>query len=124
MRDGPVDRSESIHYCIEVVPWWYFHGQGNADEGKRIPELDPGDVLWNTVGPQRAVGVDIIVAQGTEAGGHTGQIATMVLVPQVVDVAGPDIAVLAAGGISRGRQIAAAFALGAQGVWTGTISRP
>ena len=70
---------------------------------------------------QRAVGVDIIVAQGTEAGGHTGQIATMVLVPQVVDVAGPDIAVLAAGGISRGRQIAAAFALGAQGVWTGTI---
>ena len=67
------------------------------------------------------MGVDIIVAQGTEAGGHTGQIATMVLVPQVVDVAGPDIAVLAAGGISRGRQIAAAFALGAQGVWTGTI---
>jgi NAD(P)H-dependent flavin oxidoreductase YrpB (nitropropane dioxygenase family) len=58
---------------------------------------------------QRAVGVDIIVAQGTEAGGHTGQIATMVLVPQVVDVAGPDIAVLAAGGISRGRQIAAAL---------------
>ena len=38
------------------IPWWYFHGQGNADEGKRIPELDPGDVLWNTVGPQRAVG--------------------------------------------------------------------
>lgn len=70
---------------------------------------------------QAKAGVDIIVAQGTEAGGHTGQIATMVLVPQVVDVAGPDIAVLAAGGISRGRQIAAAFALGAQGVWTGTI---
>jgi NAD(P)H-dependent flavin oxidoreductase YrpB (nitropropane dioxygenase family) len=70
---------------------------------------------------QREAGVDIIVAQGTEAGGHTGQIATMVLVPQVVDVAGPDIAVLAAGGISRGKQIAAAFALGAQGVWTGTI---
>ncbi len=61
------------------------------------------------------------MAQGTEAGGHTGQIATMVLVPQVVDVAGPGIAVLAAGGISRGKQIAAAFALGAQGVWMGTI---
>ena len=70
---------------------------------------------------QREAGVDIIVAQGTEAGGHTGQIATMVLVPQVADVLGPNMAVLAAGGISRGKQIAAAFALGAQGVWMGTI---
>ena len=70
---------------------------------------------------QVAAGVDILIAQGTEAGGHTGDIATMVLVPQVVDMAGPQVAVLAAGGISRGRQIAAAFALGAQGVWCGTI---
>lgn len=70
---------------------------------------------------QRDAGVDIIIAQGTEAGGHTGTISTMVLVPQVVDVCTPDMAVLAAGGISRGRQIAAAFALGAQGVWCGTI---
>jgi NAD(P)H-dependent flavin oxidoreductase YrpB (nitropropane dioxygenase family) len=70
---------------------------------------------------QREAGVDIIVAQGTEAGGHTGQISTMVLVPQVADVLGPNMAVLAAGGISRGKQIAAAFALGAQGVWMGTI---
>ncbi len=70
---------------------------------------------------QRDAGVDIIVAQGTEAGGHTGQISTLVLVPQVVDVVGPGMAVLAAGGISRGSQIAAAFALGAQGVWMGTI---
>jgi NAD(P)H-dependent flavin oxidoreductase YrpB (nitropropane dioxygenase family) len=70
---------------------------------------------------QRDAGVDIIVAQGTEAGGHTGQIATMVLVPQVVDVIGPGMAVLAAGGISRGKQIAAAFALGAEGVWMGTV---
>jgi len=70
---------------------------------------------------QREAGVDLVVAQGTEAGGHTGSISTMVLVPQVVDICGPGIAVLAAGGISRGRQIAAAFALGAQGVWCGTL---
>lgn len=69
---------------------------------------------------QRAAGVDAIIAQGTEAGGHTGDIATMVLVPQVVEAC-PDIPVIAAGGISRGSQIAAALALGAQGVWTGTI---
>ncbi|MGI4815503.1 MAG: nitronate monooxygenase [Janthinobacterium lividum] len=70
---------------------------------------------------QREAGVDILIAQGTEAGGHTGDISTLVLVPQVVDICTPNMAVLAAGGISRGRQIAAAFALGAQGVWCGTI---
>jgi NAD(P)H-dependent flavin oxidoreductase YrpB (nitropropane dioxygenase family) len=69
---------------------------------------------------QLANGVDIIVAQGTEAGGHSGDVATMVLVPEVVDAVG-DHAVLAAGGIGNGRQIAAALALGAQGVWTGSI---
>ena len=68
---------------------------------------------------QRA-GVDLIVAQGTEAGGHTGEIATMVLVPEVVDAVAPT-PVLAAGGIGRGRQIAAAFALGAEGVWCGSV---
>jgi NAD(P)H-dependent flavin oxidoreductase YrpB (nitropropane dioxygenase family) len=66
-------------------------------------------------------GVDVIVAQGTEAGGHTGDIATMVLVPEVVDAVGPDVPVLAAGGIGTGRQIAAGLALGAQGAWTGSI---
>ena len=98
-----------------------------------------------------AAGVQVIIAQGTEAGGHTGEVATMVLVPQVVEavealaasaaanvaanvvanspanVAGSGaanvnkVAVLAAGGIARGSQIAAALALGAQGVWCGTI---
>ena len=66
-------------------------------------------------------GVDIIVAQGTEAGGHCGEISTMVLVPEVVDAVGPDVPVLAAGGIGTGRQMAAALALGAQGAWTGSI---
>ena len=66
------------------------------------------------------VGADIIVAQGYEAGGHTGEIATMVLVPEVVDAVSP-VPVLAAGGIANGRQMAAAMALGAQGVWTGSV---
>lgn len=69
---------------------------------------------------QVANGVDIIVAQGTEAGGHSGDIATMVLVPEVVDAV-EGRPVLAAGGIGSGRQAAAAFALGAQGVWTGSM---
>ncbi len=65
-------------------------------------------------------GVDLIVAQGNEAGGHTGEVATMVLVPEVVDAV-QSVPVLAAGGIGSGRQMAAALALGAQGVWTGSI---
>jgi NAD(P)H-dependent flavin oxidoreductase YrpB (nitropropane dioxygenase family) len=65
-------------------------------------------------------GVDIVVAQGYEAGGHTGQVSTMVLVPEVVDAVG-DIPVLAAGGIGSGRQITASLALGAQGVWLGSL---
>jgi enoyl-[acyl-carrier protein] reductase II len=66
-----------------------------------------------------AAGVDVIIAQGGEAGGHSGSVGTMVLVPQVVDVAG-DIPVVAAGGIADGRGLAAALALGAQGVSMGT----
>ncbi|KMS66623.1 2-nitropropane dioxygenase [Streptomyces leeuwenhoekii] len=64
-------------------------------------------------------GADVIVAQGGEAGGQGGEVATMVLVPQVVDIAG-DIPVVAAGGIADGRGLAAALALGAQGVALGT----
>ena len=69
---------------------------------------------------QRDAGVDIIVAQGYEAGGHVGEIGTMVLVPEVVDTVAP-LPVLAAGGIASGRQVAAALALGAQGVWCGSV---
>jgi NAD(P)H-dependent flavin oxidoreductase YrpB (nitropropane dioxygenase family) len=65
-------------------------------------------------------GVDIVIAQGHEAGGHTGEIASMVLVPEVCDAIGGSAAVLAAGGIGTGRQVAAALALGAQGVWMGS----
>jgi len=65
-------------------------------------------------------GVDIVVAQGYEAGGHTGEIASMVLVPEVVDAVGDRVPVLAAGGIGSGRQVLAAHALGASGVWMGS----
>jgi len=68
----------------------------------------------------KAAGVDLLVAQGYDAGGHTGPIGTMSLVPQIVDAAG-EIPVLAAGGIAHGRQVVASLALGAQGVWIGTV---
>ncbi|WP_225825373.1 nitronate monooxygenase [Streptomyces naphthomycinicus] len=65
-------------------------------------------------------GIDIVVAQGYEAGGHTGEIATMVLTPEVVEAVDP-LPVLAAGGIGSGPQVAAALSLGAQGVWLGSL---
>lgn len=69
---------------------------------------------------QKAAGADFVVAQGYEAGGHCGEITTMVLIPDVVDMMG-DTPVLAAGGIGSGRQMAAAMAMGAAGVWTGSV---
>ncbi len=68
----------------------------------------------------RAAGVDLLIASGTESGGHVGEIASFVLTPQIAELADP-IPVLHGGGVGRGRQIAAALALGAQGVWTGSI---
>lgn len=67
-----------------------------------------------------ASGVDVVVAQGHEAGGHTGEVTTMVLVPEAVKAVAP-VPVLAAGGIGTGEQIAAALALGAEGVWLGSL---
>jgi enoyl-[acyl-carrier protein] reductase II len=71
---------------------------------------------------RRAVdaGCDLVVAQGTEAGGHTGTVATFPLVPLVVDEVGDQVPVVAAGGVFDGRGLAAALALGADGVWVGT----
>ena len=65
-------------------------------------------------------GIDVVVAQGYEAGGHTGEIASMVLTPEVVEAVAP-VPVLAAGGIGSGQQMAAALTLGAQGVWLGSV---
>lgn len=79
------------------------------------------------VGPVVAAGVDIVCAQGGEGGGHTGDIATSILIPAVVDVCsklktkkGNEVVILAAGGISDGRSLAAALMWGAHGVWVGT----
>jgi len=87
------------------------------EEGRRI-----GALAGAAQHAQRHVnaGVDMIVAQGYEAGGHTGEIGSMVLIPEIVDAVG-EIPVLGAGGIGRGRQMAAAMALGAQGVWCGSV---
>ncbi|MFW0785898.1 nitronate monooxygenase family protein [Gordonia sp. CPCC 206044] len=65
-------------------------------------------------------GVDIVIAQGYEGGGHTGEVTSMILWPELVDAVGDSAPVLAAGGVGSGRQVAAAIALGAQGVWMGT----
>jgi NAD(P)H-dependent flavin oxidoreductase YrpB (nitropropane dioxygenase family) len=68
----------------------------------------------------KQAGIDIIIAQGTEGGGHTGEISSLVLWPQIIEAVAP-VPVLAAGGIGSGQQIAAALAMGAQGVWTGSL---
>jgi len=72
---------------------------------------------------QVAAGVDILVVQGTEAGGHCGEVSTLVLVPEVIKAIKKvrDVPVLAAGGIMTGRQMAACMAMGAAGVWTGSV---
>jgi len=72
---------------------------------------------------QVAAGVDILVVQGTEAGGHCGEVSTLVLVPEVIKAIKPirDVPVLAAGGIMTGRQMAACMAMGAAGAWTGSV---
>jgi nitronate monooxygenase len=87
------------------------------DAGTKVISL-----VGNVKGAQKvlAAGVDAVVAQGTEAGGHTGRIGTMALLPQVLDVAG-STPVIAAGGIGDGRGLAAALAMGCDGVWCGTI---
>lgn len=99
-----------------------------APEAATVDRLhERGVLVGSLVGsPRHAVrqieaGVDVLVAQGSEAGGHTGSISTLVLVPQVVAVAGDKAAVLAAGGITQGSQVVAMLAVGAQGVWCGTL---
>jgi enoyl-[acyl-carrier protein] reductase II len=92
-----------------------------------IEELHKGSVLVASMcGKVRhavaavEAGCDFVIAQGTEAGGHTGTVATMPLVPQIVDAVGERVPVVAAGGIFDGRGLAAALSLGADGVWLGT----
>jgi NAD(P)H-dependent flavin oxidoreductase YrpB (nitropropane dioxygenase family) len=69
----------------------------------------------------KEAGLDFAVCQGTEGGGHCGEISSLVLWPQVIDAIGDEVPVLAAGGIGNGRQVAAAMAMGAAGAWTGSL---
>jgi len=110
LKEKPAVVAAALGFSREVVDECHAVGVkvitlvGNVKNARRAAEL----------------GVDIIVAQGTEAGGHTGRIGTLALVPQVVDAVSPT-PVLAAGGIGDGRGLVAALALGAVGVWTGSI---
>jgi len=121
----PGDLEEQVRRVIDGGASVFVAGLGVPD---RVVDLcHHNDVLVvNLCGKvdhaRRAVdvGCDIVVAQGTEAGGHTGAVATMPLVPQVVDAVGSEVPVVAAGGIVDGRGLAAALALGADGVWMGT----
>lgn len=100
-----------------------------GDPGRVIPAARArGTLVAGLAGSERnaerqlAAGVDIVIAQGSEAGGHTGQIGSLVLVPQVVRAAAPyGVPTVAAGGIASGEAIVASMALGAEGVWCGTV---
>jgi NAD(P)H-dependent flavin oxidoreductase YrpB (nitropropane dioxygenase family) len=107
----------------EEVP---VYAAGLGDPGPWIDQLHRnGTLVMSVVGAVRHAvkvrdsGIDVIVAQGHDAGGHNSPVGTMALLPQVVDVVG-DIPVLGAGGIADGRGVAAALMLGAEGAWIGT----
>lgn len=99
-------------------------GTPPADKIKRVQ--DSGRLIGALCGKvkqavaHKEAGLDFVVAQGGEGGGHTGDVGSVVLWPQIVDAIG-DLPMLAAGGIGNGRQVAAAMALGAAGVWTGSL---
>jgi nitronate monooxygenase len=139
---GRLRASTDRPWAVNLVLEWDQHVRLEAclEEGARIVSFfwgDPlpyiadvhaaGGVVLHTVGDveeaRRAVdaGADAIIAQGWEAGGHVrGKVATMVLVPAVMDAVGGDVPVLAAGGIADGRGLAAALTLGAGGAMLGT----
>ncbi|MBN1365946.1 MAG: nitronate monooxygenase [Syntrophaceae bacterium] len=116
--------NEAIRICIEERVPLFCAGLGNPGFMVKEAHAQGMKVLGisgNTKNAQRMAesGVDLLVAQGYEAGGHTGRIGTMALLPQVIDSVAP-IPVLAAGGIGDGRGLAAALAMGCVGVWVGT----
>ncbi|MGW2229838.1 NAD(P)H-dependent flavin oxidoreductase [Streptomyces formicae] len=121
------DTTEAVRVCVdEQVPIVSFHwGHPPAEQLTYLREA--GISVWEQVASAEAAeraadhGVEVVVAQGWEAGGHNyGGLPTMVGVPEVVDAVGDRALVLAAGGITEGRQVAAALCLGADGVWVGT----
>ena len=130
LHDGTTTDASVVTQLLEVC---FSHdiklianALGTPPPGMIGPAKEKGVPVASLVGQRKhaerqlAVGVDILVAQGYEAGGHTGDIATMILTPEIVDMAG-DVPVLAAGGIASGRQLAAALALGAAGGWAGSV---
>ena len=118
---------ELMQIVLEESPPVFASGLGNP--GPWVSHLhDRGTVVMSLVGTARAArkvapghtgGADIVVAQGTEGGGHTGRVATSALVPAVIEAVSPT-PVVAAGGITTGAGLAAALAMGAQAVWMGT----
>ena len=115
---------DAVDICLEEKVPVFAAGLGNPAfmiEDAHAQGMVVMALVGNVGNARRVVdsGVDLVVAQGTEAGGHTGKIGTLALVPQVVDAVSP-VPVLAAGGIGDGRGLAAALSLGAEGVWVGT----
>ena len=115
---------ESIRVCIEERVPLFCAGLGNP--GFMVADAHAAGmkvlgITGNAKNAKRMAdsGIDLLVAQGHEGGGHTGRIGTMVLVPAAIDAANP-VPVLAAGGIGDGRGLAAALAMGCVGVWVGT----
>ncbi|MFW5989687.1 MAG: NAD(P)H-dependent flavin oxidoreductase, partial [Desulfosudaceae bacterium] len=114
----------AVDICLEErVP---LFASGLGDPGFMVADAHAaGMKVLGVVGNARnagrlaAAGVDLVVAQGHEGGGHTGRVGTMALLPQAIDAARP-VPVLAAGGIGDGRGLAAALAMGCSGVWVGT----
>lgn len=122
-RTGGGMSDEQMEVVIEEKIPVFASGLGNPAQWMDRLHANGTKVLslvGNTKNAKRVAdaGADVVVAQGTEAGGHTGRIATIALVPQVIDSV--NIPVVAAGGIGDGRGLAAALALGAVGVWCGT----
>ena len=121
----PGDMLKSVDLLIEGGASMFVAGLGvPAAAVERCHQA--GVLVANMCGKvdhaRRAVdaGCDLVIAQGTEAGGHTGQVATMPLVPLVVDAVDDVVPVVAAGGIFDGRGLVAALSLGAEGIWVGT----
>jgi nitronate monooxygenase len=116
--------TESIQVCIEEQVPLFCAGLGNPGfmvEQAHAAGMKVLGITGNAKNARRMAqsGVDFVVAQGHEGGGHTGRIGTMALLPQAIDAAAP-VPVLAAGGIGDGRGLAAALAMGCIGVWIGT----
>jgi NAD(P)H-dependent flavin oxidoreductase YrpB (nitropropane dioxygenase family) len=126
MRIDPRSMAPLLDVCFDHRPRLVASALGPPPEHFLTRAHDAGIPVVALAGSvhhaerHAAAGADMIVAQGGEAGGHTGEIATMVLVPEIVDAVGP-LPVLAAGGIGNGRQLAAGMALGADGAWCGSV---